>query len=52
MEDPKKSEQSDEERAVPTGLLTFYPSLPGIAMPSFHIPPPRGWSFSGACSTA
>jgi hypothetical protein len=43
MEDPNKSEQSNEERVVPTGLWTFYPSLPGIAMPGFHIPQLRGW---------
>jgi len=42
MEYPNKSELSDEECVVPTGLGTFYPSQPGIAMPGFHIPPLRG----------
>ena len=52
MEFPNKSELSDEERIVPTGLWTFYLTLPGIAMPGFHIPPLRGWISDRVWSTA
>ena len=52
MEDPNKSEQSDTERVVATGLWTLYPSLPGVAMPGFHIPPRRGWISDRVWSTA
>ena len=36
----------------PYGTRTFVPLSPGTSVPGFHMPPLRGWSFGGACSTA